>query len=78
MNDFKERLITERSELYEKKEKLSNFVSGENFKKVTAPQQSLLTIQLSAMETYHHCLVQRLAWLDKEETCNEAMPTKQG
>ena len=65
METFKERLIQEKAELDEKIDKLSAFINGDNFVKIEAVQQSLLSVQLRAMQTYSLILVERIAWLDR-------------
>ncbi len=63
MSDFKQRLETEKTELVEKMTKLSDFTKTDNFVKIEPIQQSLLLIQLKAMQTYDQCLAGRLTWL---------------
>lgn len=63
MSDFKTRLEAEQVELQEKLEKLNGFVGTEAFGKIDKEQQTLLTIQSSAMETYLKCLNERLVRL---------------
>lgn len=63
MSDFKTRLETEKRELDEKIEKLSDFQSSENFSTIDPVQQTLLNIQLKAMETYSQILLERLVRL---------------
>ncbi len=63
MSDFKTRLETEKRELDEKIEKLSAFQSSENFSTIDPVQQTLLNIQLKAMETYSQILLERLVRL---------------
>ena len=63
MSDFKQRLETEKTELVEKMTKLSDFTKTDNFVKIEPIQQSLLLIQLKAMQTYDQCLAARLTWL---------------
>lgn len=60
---FKDRLITEKSELDTKIEKLNSFVDSPNYQGIGSDQQALLSIQLKAMETYSQCLLVRLARL---------------
>lgn len=63
MSDFKTRLETEKIELDEKIEKLSAFQSSENFANIDSVQQTLLNIQLKAMQTYSQILLERLVRL---------------
>ena len=67
MSTFNERLLLEETELNEKKSKLENFITSENFKKVDVEQQPLLMIQLLAMNTYSECLNQRLVQISNKE-----------
>lgn len=60
MNDFKNRLNIERTELEGKLTKLNDFISSENFNNLVSIQKSLLTIQASAMNTYLDCLKERI------------------
>lgn len=60
MSTFKERLLTEKAELDEKRSKL------EAFQKIEPVQMTLLNIQAQAMLTYSQCLTERLAWLKEE------------
>lgn len=66
MSTFQDRLITEKNELNEKFEKLTNFIHTPQFEKIDAVQQSLLQIQASAMFTYAKCLSERIVWLEKQ------------
>lgn len=67
MSDFKDRLITEKSELDEKHTKLYTFLGSEESKKIDPVQLSLLNIQLQAMATYSLCLAERIAWLNQNK-----------
>ncbi len=60
MSDFKSRLLDEELELKNKTEKLDAFMQSENFKGIKEFQQTMLTIQLSAMTTYLQCLNARI------------------
>jgi hypothetical protein len=66
MSTFKERLLNEKKELDEKSVKLEDFINGEQYSKIDPVQMSLLNIQLNAMGTYSQCLLERIAWLEKE------------
>jgi len=63
MNDFKQRLETERKELDEKLNKLDNFYLSEKVNEIDPIQKSLLNIQSTAMYTYLKCLDERLSRL---------------
>lgn len=60
MSAFLDRLELEYVELKVKGEKLNEFIYGENFSKIDPLQQSLLKIQIKAMETYLECLIERI------------------
>ena len=60
MSTFKERLVLEYVELKVKGEKLNEFIYSENFSKIDPLQQSLLKVQIKAMETYLECLIERI------------------
>ena len=62
---IKQRLINEKTELDEKREKLLAFVRTEGFKKIHPAQMSLLFIQATAMLTYSQVLSERIIWLEK-------------
>ena len=66
MSTFKERLLTEKAELDEKRSKLEAFQTSEAFQKIEPVQMTLLNIQAQAMLTYSQCLLERLAWLKEE------------
>jgi hypothetical protein len=63
MNDFYERLLSEKKELDERREKLSNFLNSEKVNDIDYRQVSLLNIQSQAMATYSQCLLERIALL---------------
>ena len=60
MSTFLERLELEYVELKVKGEKLNEFIYSENFSKIDPLQQTLLKIQIKAMETYLECLIERI------------------
>jgi len=64
MEGFKERLIAEKVELDERLAKLNAFIKGPAFVDIESVQRSLLIIQMHAMETYSHCLDERIMWLE--------------
>ena len=66
MSTFKERLFEEKTELDDKRAKLDAFQNSEAFTKIEPVQMSLLNIQAQAMSTYSQCLLERIAWLEKE------------
>jgi len=63
MSNFKERLTKEYMELVEKINKLENFIIGDIFTSIDPIQQSLLKVQLKAMQTYEQCLTERMSAL---------------
>lgn len=67
MNTFLERLLTEETELNEKKAKLGRFIESEDFKNIDKEQQALLKIQYNAMATYSECLNQRLIQINNKQ-----------
>lgn len=66
MSTLKERLLTEKAELDEKRSKLEAFQTNEAFQKIEPVQMTLLNIQAQSMATYSQCLLERLAWLKEE------------
>jgi hypothetical protein len=60
---FIKRLQDEINDLEYRCIKLQNFIVSEDFASVDIRQQSLLRIQVSAMETYLRCLSERLVLL---------------
>lgn len=73
MSDFKDRLLTEKTELNEKRSKLEGFITSEGFTKIDPVQKSLLHVQLQAMGTYAECLTQRISWLNPENEVAETI-----
>lgn len=67
MSTFIERLLTEETELNEKKSKLYTFIQSENFDKIGKNQKALLKIQVIAMDTYSECLNQRIIDLNNSD-----------
>ena len=65
MDNFIERLIDEKNEVSARAAKLEVFKMKDDFKQIEPVQQSLLNIQLQAMQTYIQCLHERLVWLQK-------------
>ena len=66
MSNFKDRLVTEKQELDEKRGKLEAFQTSEAFQSIDPVQMTLLNIQAQAMATYSQCLLERIVWLEKE------------
>lgn len=64
MSDFKTRLLDERIQLFEKVQKLDEFIDSEMYESISETQQELLVDQLSAMSEYLDCLEARLDDLD--------------
>ncbi len=62
-NELIEKLQVEGKELSEKINNLISFTNGEKFREINHAQQSLLKIQLQAMQTYDQCLRERLFWM---------------
>jgi len=60
MSDFKTRLVTEKSELEEKLNKLDAFLMSEKVNSVDDVQKALLQVQATAMNTYLQCLKERI------------------
>ena len=63
MDDFKERLRIEFKELYNKINKLDDFINSEQINNVDENQRPLLSVQLSSMRTYLQCIGSRLQLL---------------
>lgn len=66
MNDFYERLLSEKKELDERREKLESFQKSEKFSTIDPRQMALLNIQSQAMATYSQCLLERIALLSPQ------------
>lgn len=65
-NDFYNRLKEEKEEVFIRHEKLLTFLKSEKTQQIKPIQHSILKIQLRAMETYLHCLNERIYWLLEE------------
>lgn len=63
MSDFKTRLLDEKQQLDEKREKLQAYLGSDKFMQIDAVQQRLLNIQIHAMNTYSQCLLERITAL---------------
>ena len=66
MSDFKTRLLDEKAQLDEKIAKLVDFQMSENFQKINSTQQTLLNVQVKAMDTYSQVLLERIVLLNAE------------
>ena len=65
MNTFKERLVEEQSNLYDKIEKLVKFINeNEIFKGLSTENQDLLKQQLYHMSEYQQILIKRIKLLE--------------
>lgn len=58
---FYDRLLSEKVELDQKREKLNSFLEGEKAKDIDVRQLSLLNIQTQIMQAYSQVLLERLA-----------------
>jgi Txe/YoeB family toxin of Txe-Axe toxin-antitoxin module len=63
MSDFKTILTEEQMQLNERINKLQEFILSDPFKHIAEIQQSLLKVQLKAMQTYSQCLTERASKL---------------
>lgn len=63
--DFKTRLLEEKTQLDDKREKLQAFIGSDKFDQVAVVQQRLLNIQILAMNTYSQCLLERITALEE-------------
>lgn len=64
MSNFKDRLTQEKAQLDERIEKLNAFKSSSAFVGISPIQQTILNIQVEAMETYRQALLERIKWLE--------------
>lgn len=60
MTNFNSKLKKEQDQLNDKLEELENFIMDDEFVKIDEFQQTMITIQLSAMTTYLQCLNARI------------------
>ena len=60
MEDFKTRLIDEKTQLEEKLNKLDAFLMSEKVSGIDDVQKALLQVQATAMNTYLQCLLERI------------------
>lgn len=65
MSDFLSRLKTEASELAEKTEKLSTFLNGDAFTKLSKGNRILLYEQVEIMQRYLNVLTIRIELIEK-------------
>lgn len=65
MSDFKTRLLDEKAQLDDKREKLQSFLGSDKFVQIDSVQQRLLNIQILAMDTYSQCLLERITALEE-------------
>jgi hypothetical protein len=63
MGTFRDRLLAEKTELDERREKLVTFLESEKVNDIEPLQISLLNIQSQAMLTYSQVLTERISWL---------------
>jgi hypothetical protein len=61
MKPHQERVVTEKSELDEKRQKLTAFIGGEIYRGLDPVEQSRLNRQLEAMTLYSNVLGERIA-----------------
>lgn len=65
---YQERVVTEKSELDSKIEKLTAFINGDKFGEVDPAEQDRLQRQLTTMQDYSDILDERIAAFPAEET----------
>ena len=65
MDGFMERLVNEKIELDERREKLDSFLNSDKVKGVDTLQKSLLIVQCSIMSSYSKILTERISLLTK-------------
>jgi hypothetical protein len=61
MKPHQERVVTERNELDEKRDKLITFIGGDIYRTLDKVEQSRLNRQLEAMTLYSNILGERIA-----------------
>jgi hypothetical protein len=66
MEDFKTRLLDERTDLNQKIDKLGPFINSEKYSELPVKVQDLLRVQLYAMKTYSYVLTERMILLGLE------------
>lgn len=60
MEAFQERMVAELKELYEREEKLNNFINSSKFDTLEKPIQKHIMAQMCGMEIYSTALINRL------------------
>ena len=65
MSTFYERLLQEKTELDEKKQKLDEFLSSDKISSIDPIQISFLNIQSQIMGSYSQVLLERITYLNK-------------
>lgn len=61
MNTFYDRLLQEKAELDERKDKLTDFINSGKAENIDPQQKALLRVQATLMEAYSEVLTQRLS-----------------
>jgi hypothetical protein len=61
MKPHQERVVTEKTELDSKREKLASFIGGQTHRSLDTAEQSRLSRQLEAMTLYSNILGERIA-----------------
>lgn len=61
MQPHQERVVKEKEELDEKREKLTGFIGGKIYRELNAAEQSRLNRQLEAMTLYSNILGERIS-----------------
>lgn len=65
MIDFIKELRKEREELWNKLDKLLNFLESDEFETIDAFQSNMIAVQIRSMQAYHACLTATLNYLRK-------------
>ena len=65
MEQWQERVVMERDDLYGKTDRLNAFLSGDGAKQLLPDQAMLMMKQLKTMQEYLHILNQRIYLFDK-------------
>lgn len=64
MSDFRSRLLDEKQQLDERREKLEAFIGTDAYRSIPVAQQTLLNIQAPIMLAYSQVLAERIAALE--------------
>lgn len=72
--EYQTRVITEKSELDEKRQKLQGFIDGDKFAEVDADEQDRLERQSAIMQDYSDVLEERITAFPPEDAAPEAAP----